>query len=136
MEDKRIAFLRELGYSEKAIELIMKKVNVGEMQEPTVSAKQQGTCGDIMILHLKIRDEIIEEAKFEYLGCAGLQSTGSALTEMIQQLPINKAKEIEASDIINYLGGIPKAKYECAEIARDALRKAIEQFRKVCNKET
>jgi len=128
MEDKRIAFLRELGYSDKAIDLIMRKVNVGEMENPTVSAKQQGTCGDIMILHLKIRDDVIEEAKFEYLGCAGLQSTGSALTEMIRQMNITEAKEIEASDIINYLGSIPRAKYECAEIARDALRKAINQF--------
>ena len=62
---------------------------------------------------------------FEYIGCAGLQSCASALIELIRGKSIDFASRIEIDDIIVFLEGIPKQKYECAEIARDTLRKAI-----------
>ncbi len=128
MDEKRIALLQAMGYSEKAIQYILNKTNVGEIEKPSVSAKNQGTCGDIMILHLVIQDERIQEAKYDYIGCAGLQAAGSALTDMIKGLTIQEATKIQAQDVLNFLGGLPQQKHECALLASNTLKKAIENY--------
>ena len=66
---------------------------------------------------------------YEYIGCAGLQSCASALVELIRGNSLDTAEKIEIEDIINFLEGIPEQKYECAEIARDTLRKAIQSYK-------
>ncbi|RQW02432.1 MAG: iron-sulfur cluster assembly scaffold protein, partial [Calditrichaeota bacterium] len=83
MDQKRVPLLKDMGYSDKGIRLIMNQINMGTMQDSSVTAKEEGTCGDVLILHLKISDDIIMDAAYEYIGCAGLQATASALTEMI-----------------------------------------------------
>jgi nitrogen fixation NifU-like protein len=128
MEEKRIPLLESMGYPELAVKFIVNKTNVGELPSPTVSAKNQGTCGDIMILHLKIEQDIITDAKYDYIGCAGLQAAASALTEMIIGMKLKNAKNIESRDILFYLGGLPEQKHECALLASNTLKKALEAF--------
>jgi nitrogen fixation NifU-like protein len=117
-----------MGYPDKAIEFIVNKTNVGEIPYPTLSAKNQGTCGDIMILHLKIEQDIITDAKYDYIGCAGLQAAASALTEMIIGISLRSAQKIESQDILTYLGGLPEQKHECAQLASNTLKKGLETF--------
>jgi NifU-like protein involved in Fe-S cluster formation len=68
---------------------------------------------------------------YEYIGCAGLQACASALTEIIKQKDIDALLNLEIIDIINYLESIPESKYECAEIARNTLIKAINDYKKM-----
>ena len=125
MDDIRKELLLGMGFSEKAVLILEQELNMGAMEEASVTVQHQGTCGDILILHLKIVDTIIKNASYEYVGCAGLQACASALTEMIKGQALDQANTIENEDIISYLGGIPPQKFECAEIARETLRKAI-----------
>lgn len=127
-EEKRIPLLESMGYPERAIQFIINKTNVGELPSPTISAKNQGTCGDIMILHLKIEQDVITDAKYDYIGCAGLQAAASALTEMIMGINLKNASMIESQDILLYLGGLPEQKHECAQLASNTLKKALEAF--------
>ena len=127
-EEKRIPLLESMGYPERAIQFIINKTNVGELPSPTVSAKNQGTCGDIMILHLKIEQDVITDAKYDYIGCAGLQAAASALTEMIVGIKLKNARMIDSQDILLYLGGLPEQKHECAQLASNTLKKALEAF--------
>jgi len=123
--------LKEMGYSEKAIEYIRKKVNLGKIEESSASASYQGKCGDIMMIYLDIKNGMIKNAKFRMTGCAGLAASGSALTEMIRGNSLEKAMKIGVEDIVNHLdGGLPRLKYDCAEIAINTLRKAIKRFKK------
>lgn len=128
MDEKRITLLQAMGYPDKAIKYILNKTNVGEISQPSVSAKNQGTCGDIMILHLLIQKEIIKDAKYDYIGCAGLQAAASALTEMIKGLHLKEAAKIQAQDVLNFLGGLPQQKHECALLASNTLKKALEEY--------
>jgi len=107
MDQKRADLLEAMGYPKKAVNYILNLINVGEISNATVSAKEQGTCGDIMILHLRIDNNYITEAKYDYIGCAGLQAAASALTEMIKGKNVEAAGKIESIDIINFLGGLP-----------------------------
>jgi NifU-like protein involved in Fe-S cluster formation len=102
MDEKRIALLQAMGYPEKAIGYILNKTNVGEMAHPSVSAKDEGTCGDLLILHLLIQEGIIQDAKYDYIGCTGLQAAASALTEMVKGLTLPEAAKIQAQDVLNF----------------------------------
>jgi NifU-like protein involved in Fe-S cluster formation len=125
MHPMRKNLLKEMGFSEKAIKIISENVNMLDIENPSAYAKHQSSCGDILMLSLKIKDDIIVDAGYQYIGCAGLQACASGLTEMIKGMKPEEAGKIEIRDIINYLEGIPKQKYECAESARDTLRKAL-----------
>ena len=70
--------LKKSGYSKKAIEYFVEKVNVGKIIDPSVVMTYTGQCGDTMKLYLKIEDEIIKDVKFEAIGCAGAFSACSA----------------------------------------------------------
>ena len=120
--------LKKSGYSDKAIEYYTKKVNVGSIENPSVSLSFTGHCGDTMKIDLKIDSEIITDAKFEAIGCAGAFSAGSALMEMIKGQKIVFAKNITEDDIIEHLGGVPSAKKDCVCLVRRTLEKTIRLF--------
>ncbi len=88
-----------------------------------------GHCGDTMEVYLLIDSGIIIEAKFEAIGCAGAFSAGSALMEMARNKTLEEAEKITSEDIINFLGGIPKQKLDCVELARTTLMKTIDLYK-------
>ena len=120
--------LIDMGFSEKAVSILEQNLNMGTMDQPSITEEHQGSCGDILFLSLTIEGDIITDALYEYIGCAGLQSCASALTAMIKGKTLEAARQFDSEDIIEYLGGIPPQKYECAEIARDTLREAIHNW--------
>jgi nitrogen fixation NifU-like protein len=78
--------MAESGYSKKTIELYTNNVNVGKLQNPTIIATFLGPCGDLIKLYLRISQrDIIEEAKFYYLGCPGSAASASAMTILIKK---------------------------------------------------
>jgi nitrogen fixation NifU-like protein len=121
--------LEKSGYSSKAIEYYLKKVNVGVIENPSVHLAYTGPCGDTMEVYLKIESNIVKEAKFQAIGCAGAFSSGSALMEMVKGKTLEEAEKITEEDIINFLEGIPKQKIHCACLAKRTLQKAIKRYR-------
>jgi len=128
MEETRHKLLSDMGFSQKAISILDQKINMGTMENPSITEQHQGSCGDILFLSLKIENDMILDAQYEYIGCAGLQSCASALTMMIKKKSLEEALKYSVDDIINFLEGIPHQKYECAEIARDTLQKAVKNW--------
>jgi len=123
--------LEKSGYSSKAIEYFLKKVNVGRIENPSVQLAYTGPCGDSMEVYLKIESNIIKDAKFQAVGCAGAFSAGSALMEMVKEKTLEEAEKITEEDVIDFLGGIPKQKIHCACLAKRTLQKAIEKYRSI-----
>lgn len=134
-DEMRQQLLLEMGFSNKAIAILEQNLNMGIMDDPSITAQHQGTCGDILMLSLRIQNNRIQDAMYEYIGCAGLQACASALTEIIKQKNIDTIINLEISMIIEYLESIPESKYECAEIARNTLIKAINDY-KLMHKES
>jgi len=121
--------LKESGYSDKAIEYYLNKVNVGELSEPDAHAIYTGPCGDTMEMFLNVEEGVIKEAKFQAIGCAGAFSSGSALTERIIGMTLEEAEKIEEDKIIEYLGGIPAQKVHCTCLSKRTLQKAIKNYK-------
>ena len=120
--------LKKSGYSDKAANYYLNRVNVGELANPDAYAIYTGPCGDTMEFFLKIEDGMIKDAKFQAIGCAGAFSSGSALSDMIRGKKLVDAEKIEEEDIIKFLGKIPLQKVHCACLAKRTLRKAIAEY--------
>jgi len=123
--------MAESGYSKKAIELYVNNVNVGTLEKPSIVTTFLGPCGDLIKLYLRINErDVIEEAKFHYLGCPGSAASASALTMLLKGKNVNQAKKMTEDDIITELGGLPKLKRDCAKLSTKTLRKAIAEYEK------
>jgi nitrogen fixation NifU-like protein len=129
---EELELLEEAGYSKKAIELYGNKVNVGVIKSPDIVFAHTGPCGDIIKLYLKMdhKNSVIEDAKFQYLGCPGSASSASAITRIVKSKTLEEAKKITEDDVLRELEGLPKLKLDCPKLAVTALRKAIAEYEK------
>ena len=129
MDDMRRELLAALGYSDKAIMMLDQEPHYGKIEDATVHMKHQAGCGDILFLDLRMEDDRITDAGYQFVGCSGLQASASALTEMIIGKRVADVESLSMQDIVDWLGGIPVNKYECAEAAAITLHKAINAWR-------
>jgi len=105
--------------------------NVGKIDNPDGVGKiGNPTCGDIMEFFIKVKDGKIIEAKFQTYGCAAAIASTSILTELIIGKTIDQALKISNKKIREVLGEIPKHKYHCTVLAEQALKAAIEDYKK------
>ena len=122
--------LQKAGYSDKAIDYYIREVNVGVIKGAEAADSHMGFCGDSMKVYLKVKKDVICDAKFQAIGCAGAFASGSALTEMVKGKTLKQAQQINEKDVSEYLGDLPGAKIHCARLAIDALRKTIKSLKK------
>jgi nitrogen fixation NifU-like protein len=87
-------------------------------------------CGDIMELYIKVKDNIITDAKFKTFGCGAAIATSSMVTELVKGKTIPDALKISNSAVAEALGGLPPVKMHCSVLAEEALRSAIEDYQK------
>jgi len=125
-----------MRYSKKVIEHFTKPYNQGKIKNPDgVGLVGNPKCGDIMRIYIKVSknknaDEIIKDIKFETLGCGAAIATSSMTTEMAKGKTLDDALLITSKGVANELGGLPTAKMHCSNLAADALKRAIEDYRK------
>jgi nitrogen fixation protein NifU and related proteins len=129
-----------MAYSEKVIEHYENPRNVGsfDKDDPSVGTGLVGApaCGDVMKLQLKISDEgVIEDAKFKTFGCGSAIASSSLATEWVKGMTIDQAMEIKNTQIVEELN-LPPVKIHCSVLAEDAIKAAIEDFKKKREKAT
>ncbi len=118
-------------YNEKVMEVFENLQNVGEVENYNAKGVVGNeVCGDIMQVTLKIEDNIIKDAKFKTFGCAAAMTTSSIATTMIKGMTIEEALKVKNSDVIKELGGLPPQKIHCSVLAEEAIKAAIEDYRK------
>lgn len=87
-------------------------------------------CGDVMKLQLKINDQgVIEDAKFKTFGCGSAIASSSLATELVKGKTIDEAYSIRNTYIVNELK-LPPVKIHCSVLAEDAIKAAIEDYRR------
>ena len=129
-EQVQVELLNKSGYSDRAINYFINKVNVGEIESPSASFPYTGPCGDTMQVQLKIDNGRITEARFQAIGCAGSYSAGSALMKMIKGKTLEQAEEISEEQILDHLGNIPPQKIHCVCLAKRTLAQTIKQYKR------
>ena len=120
-----------MEYSEKVMEHFRNPRNVGEIENPDgVGKVGNPVCGDIMELYIKVKDGIITDAKFKTFGCGAAIATSSMVTELVKNKSVEDALKISNRAVAEALGGLPPIKMHCSVLAEEALKKALDDYRK------
>ena len=118
-------------YSEKIRDHYANPRNVGNVDEPSGRAVVRSPVdSDTVLITLRIEDGVIRDAKFKCMGCAVAIACSSMATEMVLGRPVEQASELKEQDVADALGGIPEYKMRCSNLAPEAIRRAIEDWRK------
>ena len=122
--------MANVGYSNKVMKHFTDPKNVGVIENPDGYGKVGNpVCGDLMEIYIKIKDDIITDIKFKTFGCGSAIATSSMITELAKGKHIDEALKITRNDVANELDGLPPQKMHCSNLAADALRRAIKDYK-------
>ena len=123
-----------MAYSDKVLEHFEKPRNIGSLDsgDSSVGTGLVGApeCGDVMKLQIKVdENEKIIDAKFKTFGCGSAIASSSLATEWVKGKSIDEANTIQNVDIVEELS-LPPVKIHCSVLAEDAIKGAINDYRK------
>ena len=117
-------------YSDKVMDHFRNPRNMGEIKDADgVGTYGNPTCGDLMTIYIKVKDNIIVDIKFKTFGCASAIATSSMITELAKGKTIEEAEKINRDNVAENLDGLPPIKMHCSNLATDALKEAIKDYR-------
>jgi tRNA-specific 2-thiouridylase len=90
-----------------------------------VGAAGGGACDDLVRIALVCEEGCISEATFAAEGCGAALAAGSACVELVESAPLLDAARVGALDVARALGGLTPGKLHAADLAADALHRAL-----------
>lgn len=103
--------------------------NMGEIEDADgVGTVGNPSCGDVMRLYIKVKDDVIVDARFKTFGCGAAIASSSMTTEMIKGKPVEEALALSNQAVAEALDGLPPVKMHCSVLAEDALKAAIQDY--------
>src|ERR671912_2256942 len=124
-----------MAYSNKVIDHYENPRNVGSLPKDDLNV---GTglvgapeCGDVMKLQVKVNPDtgVIDDAKFKTFGCGSAIASSSLATEWLKGKTVDQALTIDNMSIVEELN-LPPVKIHCSVLAEDAIKAAINDYRK------
>ena len=127
-----------MAYSAQVIDHYENPRNVGsfDKSDTDIGTGMVGApaCGDVMKLQIKVDKEtgIITDAKFKTYGCGSAIASSSLVTDWVKGKTLDEATSIKNSHIAEELS-LPPVKIHCSILAEDAIKAAVEDYRKRYN---
>ncbi len=121
--------MNNFNYSKKVLDHFRNPHNLGKIDNADgVGQVGNIVCGDVMKLYIKMREDKIEDVKFETYGCAAAIATSSAVTDLAKGKTIDEVMKMNNQSILKSLGGLPPVKIHCSMLATEALKEAIYDY--------
>ncbi|MEM4244965.1 MAG: iron-sulfur cluster assembly scaffold protein [Candidatus Nanoarchaeia archaeon] len=126
-----------MQYTKKVMDHFLHPKHSREMKDAdAVGEVGNPRCGDLMKVYIKVGknkkgEEIIKDISFNTFGCAAAISASDILCEMAKGKTIKEAEKINNKQINEYLGGLPQIKVHCSVLGEQALKKAIQNYKKI-----
>ena len=118
-------------YSEKVMDHFRNPRNVGVIEDANgVGEVGNAKCGDIMKMYLKIKDDVVEDVKFETFGCGSAIASSAMATEMIKGQPLSEVRKLTNKAVTEALDGLPAHKLHCSVLAEEAIQAALADYEK------
>ena len=122
-----------MAYSEQVVDHYENPRNVGsfDKSDADIGTGMVGApaCGDVMKLQIKVQDGVITDARFKTYGCGSAIASSSLVTEWVKGKTLDEAQTISNSQIATELA-LPPVKIHCSILAEDAIKAAVEDYRK------
>jgi nitrogen fixation NifU-like protein len=122
-----------MAYSDKVIDHYSNPKNVGTLDKSKLNV---GTglvgapeCGDVMRLQIEVNDNVITDAKFKTFGCGSAIAASSLATEWLKGMTLDEAIKMDNMELVEELN-LPPVKIHCSVLAEDAIKSAINDYRK------
>jgi len=116
-------------YTETVMDHFTHPRNVGEIPDADgVGEVGNAKCGDIMKMYLKIKDDRIEDAKFETFGCGSAIASSSMATKLIKGKTVDEALAVTNKQVVDALGGLPAYKLHCSVLAEESIKAAVKNY--------
>ena len=116
-------------YSEIVMDHFKNPRNVGKIEDADgIGEVGNPVCGDMMTITLKVKDDRIQDIKFETFGCGAAIAVSSIVTEMVKGKSLEDALKITNKSVVEKLEGLPKNKLHCSNLGADALHQAIMDY--------
>ncbi|MBN2409232.1 MAG: Fe-S cluster assembly scaffold protein NifU [Candidatus Aminicenantes bacterium] len=118
-------------YTDKVMDHFQNPRNVGMIKDADgVGKVGNPVCGDMMTFSIKVKDDRLEDVKFQTFGCGAAIAVSSIVSEMAIGKSLDEAMKITNEIVAKELGGLPKNKLHCSNLGADALHAAIEDYKK------
>jgi len=123
--------MKSTSYSDKVLDHFRNPRNVGTLKGKDIAKGSVGNpvCGDLMEFSLKVKNNKIEDIKFKTFGCGSAVATASMITELAKGKTLDEALKITRKDVADELDGLPPVKMHCSNLAADALKQAIKNYK-------
>jgi nitrogen fixation NifU-like protein len=116
-------------YSPELLAHFQNPRNAGDVEDADASAQLENpACGDILKLTLRLDGERIVAIRFRAKGCVPTMACGSALTELVKGKTVEEARRISREEVIQKVGGVPKASAHAGHLAIDTLRALLQKL--------
>lgn len=116
-------------YSDTVMDHFRNPRNVGVIEDADgIGEVGNAKCGDIMKIYLKIKNDTIEDVKFETFGCGSAIASSSMATEMIKGKPVSEAMQLTNKAVAEALDGLPAHKLHCSVLAEEAIKAALQDY--------
>jgi nitrogen fixation NifU-like protein len=117
-------------YSEQVRSHYTNPRNTGRILEPSAEALLRSPVdSDTVLITMRIAGNVIQDIRFKCMGCVVAIACSSIATEMVIGKTVEEAMTISKQGVADALGGIPEYKMVCSNLAPDAIRKALEEWR-------
>lgn len=118
-------------YSETTLECFKDPKHVGKFEDADGFGEEGNMkCGDAMVISIKVKDDRIEDIKFQTYGCVAAVASTEMLCRMAKGKTLDEAENITAKDIAKELGDLPPIKFHCSIMGYKALKNAVQDYRK------
>jgi len=122
-------------YSQKVLNRFRKPKFSGEIKKAdAVGEVGNFKCGDIMRIYLKVKDNKIADIKFKTYGCVAAIASTDEICELVKGKTIDEAEKLTSKDVVKELGEMPAIKVHCSVLGLNALKEAIENYKKKSKK--
>jgi nitrogen fixation NifU-like protein len=120
--------LADSGYSEIAIHYFLRKPYMGVILDADQVSEMTGSRGDTMSISLKVQNGVIQEARYQVLGCPGAIASAMAVVELIKGKNLVYARTLNDGDVFRALKNIPAKKHHCIQLAAKTFQKALDEY--------
>ncbi len=116
-------------YTDTVIDHFTNPRNVGIIEDANVVVEVgDPSCGDALLIFLKIENDVIIDMKFKVFGCGAAIATSSIASEIVKGMTLDEALGLTDKMVTEACGGLPAEKQHCSNLAASAVLAGVKQY--------